>query len=358
MSNPTAPKLALADAIRVLAMDAVQKANSGHPGAPMGMAEIAQALWLGNLRHNPADPAWANRDRFVLSNGHGSMLIYALLHLTGYDLPLEELKNFRQLHSRTPGHPEVGITPGVETTTGPLGQGLANAVGMALAEALLAAEFNRAGHTVVDHHTYVFLGDGCLMEGISHEACSLAGTLKLSKLVALYDDNGISIDGHVEHWFADDTATRFEGYGWNVIRGVDGHDVAAVDAAIKQARAQSEKPTLIVCRTVIGKGSPNMAGTHNVHGAPLGNDEIAATRAALGYIYIYIYMADRALGQVQQGGGGGQAAGIVDGQEGAQQRGVDIAAHDLLGFVILGIIRIRYPKLMRVAIVPLIALWR
>ena len=283
MSNPTAPKLALADAIRVLAMDAVQKANSGHPGAPMGMAEIAQALWLGNLRHNPADPAWANRDRFVLSNGHGSMLIYALLHLTGYDLPLEELKNFRQLHSRTPGHPEVGITPGVETTTGPLGQGLANAVGMALAEALLAAEFNRAGHTVVDHHTYVFLGDGCLMEGISHEACSLAGTLKLSKLVALYDDNGISIDGHVEHWFADDTATRFEGYGWNVIRGVDGHDVAAVDAAIKQARAQSEKPTLIVCRTVIGKGSPNMAGTHNVHGAPLGNDEIAATRAALGW---------------------------------------------------------------------------
>ncbi|ETH86343.1 transketolase, thiamine pyrophosphate-binding domain protein [Bordetella pertussis STO1-CHOC-0018] len=247
------------------------------------MAEIAQALWLGNLRHNPADPAWANRDRFVLSNGHGSMLIYALLHLTGYDLPLEELKNFRQLHSRTPGHPEVGITPGVETTTGPLGQGLANAVGMALAEALLAAEFNRAGHTVVDHHTYVFLGDGCLMEGISHEACSLAGTLKLSKLVALYDDNGISIDGHVEHWFADDTATRFEGYGWNVIRGVDGHDVAAVDAAIKQARAQSEKPTLIVCRTVIGKGSPNMAGTHNVHGAPLGNDEIAATRAALGW---------------------------------------------------------------------------
>ncbi|MCJ9711006.1 thiamine pyrophosphate-dependent enzyme, partial [Bordetella hinzii] len=270
MSTPTAPKLALADAIRVLAMDAVQKANSGHPGAPMGMAEIAQALWLGNLRHNPADPAWANRDRFVLSNGHGSMLIYALLHLTGYDLSLDELKNFRQLHSKTPGHPEVGITPGVETTTGPLGQGLANAVGMALAEALLAAEFNRPGHPIVDHHTYVFVGDGCLMEGISHEACSLAGTLKLSKLIALYDDNGISIDGHVEHWFGDDTAKRFEAYGWNVIRGVDGHDVAAVDAAIKAARSQSEKPSLIVCRTVIGKGAPTMAGTHNVHGAPLG----------------------------------------------------------------------------------------
>ncbi len=283
MSNPTAPKLALADAIRALAMDAVQQANSGHPGAPMGMAEIAQALWIGNLRHNPKDPAWANRDRFVLSNGHGSMLIYALLHLTGYDLPIEELKNFRQLHSKTPGHPEVGITPGVETTTGPLGQGLGNAVGMALAEALLAAEFNKPGHTIVDHHTYAFTGDGCLMEGISHEVCSLAGTLKLSKLMVLYDDNGISIDGHVKHWFADDTAKRFEGYGWNVIRGIDGHDAAAVDAAIKAARAQSEKPTLIVCRTVIGKGSPNMAGTHNVHGAPLGKDEIAATRAALGW---------------------------------------------------------------------------
>ena len=283
MSNPTAPKLALADAIRVLAMDAVQKANSGHPGAPMGMAEIAQALWVNNLRHNPADPAWANRDRFVLSNGHGSMLIYALLHLTGYDLPMQELENFRQLHSRTPGHPEVGITPGVETTTGPLGQGLANAVGMALAEALLAAEFNRPGHALVDHHTYVFLGDGCLMEGISHEACSLAGTLKLNKLIALYDDNGISIDGHVEHWFGDDTATRFEGYGWNVVRAIDGHDVAAIDAAIKAARAQSDKPTLIICRTVIGKGAPTMAGTHNVHGAPLGNDEIAATRTALGW---------------------------------------------------------------------------
>ncbi|AMD46464.1 transketolase [Bordetella holmesii] len=283
MSTPIVPKLALADAIRVLAMDAVQKANSGHPGAPMGMAEIAQALWLGNLRHNPADPAWANRDRFVLSNGHGSMLIYALLHLTGYALSLDEVKNFRQLHSKTPGHPEVGITAGVETTTGPLGQGLANAVGMALAEALLAAEFNRPGHTIVDHHTYVFMGDGCLMEGISHEACSLAGTLKLSKLIGLYDDNGISIDGHVEHWFGDDTAKRFEAYGWNVIRGVDGHDVAAVDAAIKAARAQSEKPTLILCRTVIGKGAPTMAGTHNVHGAPLGNDEIAAARTAMGW---------------------------------------------------------------------------
>ena len=283
MSLSTAQPLALADAIRVLAMDAVQQANSGHPGAPMGMAEIAQALWLGHMRHNPADPAWPDRDRFVLSNGHGSMLIYALLHLTGYDLPIEEIKQFRQLHSRTPGHPEVGITPGVETTTGPLGQGLANAVGMALAEALLAAEFNRPGLPIVDHYTYAFTGDGCLMEGISHEACSLAGTLKLSKLVVLYDDNGISIDGHVEHWFADDTATRFEGYGWNVIRGVDGHDVAAVDAAIAQARRQSEKPTLIVCRTIIGKGSPAMAGTHNVHGAPLGAEEIAATRVALGW---------------------------------------------------------------------------
>ncbi|WP_144638002.1 transketolase [Bordetella genomosp. 13] len=273
----------LANALRVLAMDAVQQANSGHPGAPMGMAEIAQALWTRNLRHNPADPAWANRDRFVLSNGHGSMLIYALLHLTGYDLPLDEIKQFRQLHSKTPGHPEVGITPGVETTTGPLGQGLSNAVGMALAEALLAAEFNKPGHAIVDHNTYAFVGDGCLMEGISHEACSLAGTLKLSKLVVLYDDNGISIDGHVEHWFADDTAKRFESYGWNVVRGVDGHDVDAVDAAIKQARAQSARPTLVVCRTVIGKGSPNKAGTHDVHGAPLGKDEIAATRAALGW---------------------------------------------------------------------------
>jgi transketolase len=283
MHNPTAPEPTLADAIRVLAMDAVQQANSGHPGAPMGMAEIAQVLWLGHLRHNPADPAWANRDRFVLSNGHGSMLLYALLHLTGYDLPSDELRNFRQLHSRTPGHPEVGITPGVETTTGPLGQGLGNAVGMALAEALLAAEFNKPGHDIVDHYTYVFVGDGCLMEGISHEVCSLAGTLKLSKLVVLYDDNGISIDGPVQHWFADDTAKRFEAYGWNVIRAVNGHDVTAVDAALHQARVQQGGPTLIICRTVIGKGAPNMAGTHQVHGAPLGAAEIAATRLALGW---------------------------------------------------------------------------
>lgn len=267
-------------------MDAVQQANSGHPGAPMGMAEIAQALWANHLRHNPADPAWFNRDRFVLSNGHGSMLIYALLHLTGYDLPMQELKNFRQLHSRTPGHPEVGITAGVETTTGPLGQGLGNAVGMALAEALLAAEFNRPGHDIINHQTYVFAGDGCLMEGISHEVCSLAGVLKLNKLVVLYDDNGISIDGKVEHWFGDDTAKRFEGYGWNVVRGVDGHDAAAVDAAITLARSNTvgiSGPTLILCRTVIGKGAPTMQGTDKVHGAPLGKDEIAATRKVLGW---------------------------------------------------------------------------
>lgn len=273
----------MANAVRALAMDAVQQANSGHPGAPMGLAEVAQALWHQHLRHNPADPAWAGRDRFVLSNGHGSMLIYALLHLTGYDLPIEELRNFRQLHSRTPGHPEVGITAGVETTTGPLGQGLANAVGMALAESLLAAEFNRPGHTIVDHHTYAIVGDGCLMEGISHEACSLAGTLRLSKLVVLYDANGISIDGDIEHWFADDTARRFEAYGWNVVRNVDGHDAAAVAGAIAAARQATGGPTLIECRTVIGKGSPNMAGTEKVHGAPLGKDEIAATRAALGW---------------------------------------------------------------------------
>lgn len=255
----------------------------------MGMADIAEALWTRHLRHNPTDPAWANRDRFVLSNGHGSMLIYALLHLTGYDLPLEELKNFRQLHSRTPGHPEVGITAGVETTTGPLGQGLGNAVGMALAEALLAKEFNRDGHAVVDHFTYAFVGDGCLMEGISHEVCSLAGTLKLSKLIVFYDDNGISIDGKVEHWFADDTPKRFESYGWNVIRNVDGHDVAAVDRAIAQAKAGASAqsgPTLICCRTVIGKGAPNSAGTEKVHGAPLGADEIAATRTALNWPHV------------------------------------------------------------------------
>ncbi|TCV03246.1 transketolase [Paracandidimonas soli] len=267
-------------------MDAVQQANSGHPGAPMGMADIATVLWTRHLRHNPADPAWADRDRFVLSNGHGSMLIYALLHLSGYDLPIEELRNFRQLHSRTPGHPEVGITAGVETTTGPLGQGVTNAVGMALAEALLAAEFNREGHAIVDHMTYAFVGDGCLMEGISHEACSLAGTLKLSKLVVFYDDNGISIDGNVQHWFGDDTPARFEAYGWNVIRGVDGHDAPALNAAIikaKELAARGNGPTLICCRTVIGKGAPNMAGTEKVHGAPLGADEIAATRKAIGW---------------------------------------------------------------------------
>lgn len=276
----------LANAVRALAMDAVQQAKSGHPGAPMGMADIAEALWTRHLRHNPADPAWANRDRFVLSNGHGSMLIYALLHLSGYDLPIEELRNFRQLHSRTPGHPEVGITPGVETTTGPLGQGISNAVGMALAEALLAKEFNRDGHDIVDHFTYAFVGDGCLMEGISHEVCSLAGTLKLSKLIVYYDDNGISIDGNVEHWFADDTPARFESYGWNVIRGVDGHSVLAVDQATELARqyaAQGKGPTLICCRTVIGKGAPTMEGSEKVHGSPLGADEIAATRAALNW---------------------------------------------------------------------------
>jgi transketolase len=277
----------MANAIRMLAVDAVEKAKSGHPGAPMGMADIAEVLWNRHLKHNPANPKWADRDRFVLSNGHGSMLIYALLHLTGYDLPMDELKKFRQLHSKTAGHPEVGITPGVETTTGPLGQGITNAVGMALAEKLLAAEFNQAGHAVVDHHTYAFLGDGCMMEGISHEACSLAGTLRLSKLVAFYDDNGISIDGHVEGWFTDDTPKRFEAYGWHVIPAVDGHNSAAIDAAIQLAKAQSDradgKPTLICCKTVIGQGSPNKAGTHDVHGAALGAAEIAATRAQLGW---------------------------------------------------------------------------
>ena len=280
--------MSMANAIRALSMDAVQQANSGHPGAPMGMAEIAVALWSRHLRHNPADTAWPDRDRFVLSNGHGSMLIYSLLHLTGYDLPIDELKQFRQLHSRTPGHPEVGITAGVETTTGPLGQGIANAVGMALAEALMAGEFNRDGHTIVDHYTYAFVGDGCLMEGISHEVCSLAGTLGLSKLIVFYDDNGISIDGKIDAWFGDDTPGRFESYGWNVIREVDGHDVAAIDRAIAQAKQQSthgRKPTLICCRTVIGKGAPNAAGSEKVHGAPLGGDEIKATRAAIGWPY-------------------------------------------------------------------------
>ena len=276
----------LANAIRALAMDAVQQANSGHPGMPMGMAEIAQALWINHLRHNPANPAWANRDRFVLSNGHGSMLLYALLHLTGYDLPIAELKRFRQLHSKTPGHPEHGITPGVETTTGPLGQGLANAVGMALAERMLAAEFNRDGHAVIDHRTYVFLGDGCLMEGISHEVCSLAGTLGLSKLIALYDDNGISIDSEkhkIKQWFTDNTPQRFEAYGWRVIRDVDGHSVDAVNAAIKQAQTEPNKPVLICCKTIIGKGAPKKANTGGAHGAPLGAEEIAATRTAIGW---------------------------------------------------------------------------
>ncbi|WP_431048974.1 transketolase [Roseateles sp. L2-2] len=273
----------MANAIRALAMDAVQQANSGHPGAPMGMAEIAVALWKRHLRHNPANPQWADRDRFVLSNGHGSMLIYALLHLTGYDLPLAELKAFRQMHSKTPGHPEVGITPGVETTTGPLGQGITNAVGFALAEKQLAKEFNRDGHTIVDHHTYAFLGDGCLMEGISHEACSLAGSWKLNKLIAIYDDNGISIDGQVGPWFGDDTAKRFAAYGWNVVGPVDGHDVDAVDAAIALAKTSKDKPSLIIAKTHIGKGSPNRANTSKAHGEPLGAEEIKLTREALGW---------------------------------------------------------------------------
>ena len=271
----------MADALRALAMDAVEAAKSGHPGMPMGMAEIAVALWTRHLKHDPAAPRWADRDRFVLSNGHGSMLQYALLHLAGYELPIEELKRFRQLHSKTPGHPEVGATPGVETTTGPLGQGLANAVGMALAEKLLAARFNRPGHEVVDHRTWVFAGDGCLMEGISHEACSLAGTWGLSKLTVLYDDNGISIDGEVAGWFTDDTPSRFEAYGWHVVRGVDGHDVAAVDRAIGEALRVTDKPSLICCRTVIGKGSPGKAGSAEAHGSALGEKEVAATRAAL-----------------------------------------------------------------------------
>ncbi|MDP9012903.1 MAG: transketolase [Pseudomonadota bacterium] len=273
----------LANALRFLAIDAVEAANSGHPGMPMGMAEIAEVLWRRFLSHNPADPNWPDRDRFVLSNGHGSMLLYALLHLSGYALPMAELQRFRQLHSKTPGHPEVGMTPGVETTTGPLGQGLANAVGMALSEQLLAAHFNRPGHHIVDHRTWVFVGDGCLMEGISHEACSLAGTLGLAKLVVIYDDNGISIDGHVEHWFADDTPKRFEAYGWRVLRGVDGHDTAAIEAALAAACEHDRRPTLVCCKTTIGKGSPNKAGTHDVHGAALGAAEIAATRAALGW---------------------------------------------------------------------------
>jgi len=273
------------NAIRALAMDAVEKAKSGHPGMPMGMAEIAEVLWRGFLRHNPANPAWPDRDRFVLSNGHGSMLQYALLHLTGYDLPMEEIRRFRQLHSKTPGHPEVGVTPGVETTTGPLGQGFANAVGFAIAERLLAAEFNRPGHDVVDHFTYVFVGDGCLMEGVSHEAASLAGTLGLAKLIAIYDDNGISIDGRVAGWFRDDTPMRFAAYGWHVIPGVDGHDPRAVHAAIEAARAERGRPTLIDCKTVIGKGSPGAEGKETCHGAALGEKEVLATRQAIGWTH-------------------------------------------------------------------------
>ena len=275
----------MANAIRALAMDAVQQANSGHPGAPMGMADIAVALWHRHLKHNPAHPQWLDRDRFVLSNGHGSMLIYALLHLTGYELSMDELRNFRKLHSKTPGHPEVGITPGVETTTGPLGQGITNAVGMALAEKLLAAEFNRPGHELVDHHTYVFMGDGCLMEGISHEAVALAGAWKLNKLIALYDDNGISIDGKIQPWYVDNARGRFEACGWNVIGPVDGHDVDAVDAAIAQAKQSADKPTLIICRTTIGKGSPNRGGTAKAHGEALGAEEIKLTREALGWTH-------------------------------------------------------------------------
>ncbi|SUD42034.1 transketolase [Ectopseudomonas mendocina] len=272
-----------ANAIRALSMDAVQKANSGHPGAPMGMADIAEVLWRDYLKHNPQNPNFADRDRFVLSNGHGSMLIYSLLHLTGYDLSIDDLKNFRQLHSKTPGHPEYGYTPGVETTTGPLGQGIANAVGFAIAEKVLGAQFNREGHDIVDHNTYVFLGDGCMMEGISHEVCSLAGTLGLGKLIAFYDDNGISIDGEVEGWFTDDTPKRFEAYGWQVIRNVDGHDAEEIKMAIETARKSVDQPTLICCKTTIGFGSPNKQGKEECHGAPLGNDEIALTRAALGW---------------------------------------------------------------------------
>lgn len=275
----------LANAIRALSMDGVQKANSGHPGAPMGMADIAEVLWRSHLNHNPQNPKWADRDRFVLSNGHGSMLLYSLLHLSGYDLAIDDLKNFRQLHSKTPGHPEYGYAPGVETTTGPLGQGINNAVGMALAEKALAAQFNRDGHDIVNHYTYAFMGDGCMMEGISHEACSLAGTLKLGKLITFWDDNGISIDGEVEGWFADDTPKRFEAYNWHVIRNVDGHDPDAINAAIEAAQAETSRPTLICTKTIIGFGSPNKSGSHDCHGAPLGADEIAATRQSLGWEY-------------------------------------------------------------------------
>ena len=281
--DPMSSRKELANAVRALSMDAVQKANSGHPGAPMGMADIAEVLWNDNMNHNPANPNWADRDRFILSNGHGSMLIYSLLHLTGYDLSIDDLKNFRQLHSKTPGHPEYGYAPGVETTTGPLGQGITNAVGMAIAEKTMAGQFNQKGHDIVDHNTYVFLGDGCLMEGISHEACSLAGTLGLGKLIAYWDDNGISIDGHVEGWFTDDTPKRFESYGWHVIADVDGHDPEAIAKATEMAKAMTDKPTMICCKTTIGFGSPNKAGSHACHGAPLGEEEINLTKAALGW---------------------------------------------------------------------------
>jgi transketolase len=275
----------LANAIRALSMDAVQKAKSGHPGAPMGMADIAEVLWNDYMTHNPANPNWANRDRFIMSNGHGSMMVYSLLHLTGYDLSIEDLKQFRQLHSKTPGHPEYGYAPGVETTTGPLGQGITNGVGMAIAEKTLAAQFNKDGHEIIDHNTYVFLGDGCLMEGISHEACALAGTLKLGKLVAFYDDNGISIDGEVEGWFTDDTPARFESYGWHVVRNVDGHDADAIKAAVEEARGVTDKPSIICCKTIIGWGSPNKEGKEDCHGAPLGDDEIALTRERIGWTH-------------------------------------------------------------------------
>jgi transketolase len=297
----------LANALRALAMDAVQAARSGHPGAPMGMAEMAVAVWHRHLKHNPANPQWADRDRFVLSNGHASMLLYALLHLTGYDLPIDELKRFRQLHSRTPGHPEVGVTPGVETTTGPLGQGLANAVGMALAEKLLADHFNREGHVVVDHRTWVFVGDGCLMEGISHEACSFAGALGLGKLIVLYDDNGISIDGDVRGWFTDDTAGRFAAYGWQVIGPIDGHDVAELDAAIDRARSDTERPSIILCRTTIGAGSPGREGTARAHGEPLGADEIAATRTRLGWSWPAFELPDEVAARWHAGEAGVRA---------------------------------------------------
>ena len=285
MNATTLSHRELANAIRALSMDGVQKAKSGHPGAPMGMADMAEVLWRGFLKHNPTNPNWADRDRFVLSNGHASMLIYSLLHLTGYNVTIDDLKNFRQLHSKTAGHPEYGYVPGVETTTGPLGQGIANAVGMAIAERTLAAQFNKSGHTIVDHHTYVFMGDGCMMEGISHEVCSLAGTLKLGKLIAFYDENGISIDGEIDGWFTDDTAKRFEAYGWHVIRGIDGHDAKALKEAIEQAQAVTDKPSLLMCKTIIGFGSPNKAGSHESHGAPLGDAEIEATRKELGWNY-------------------------------------------------------------------------